>query len=240
MFDRFGNYDSAIWKKVDEATLPGGMGVVKRDEFLQDFADAPDNVIDALNESNGDLIEYWRQVDTLKGERVKIEYLRNLKQILIHPRLTIHIHVGHSGVNPSGGAWVTGGHNQKLFKPDQNGVIRWRWVDGQVIITNNKGYKYGFVERNMSDKNWSGGNPPTSWKKKTDETGFWPEEFDDKRINEEMAFASLNKKYERFESKRTGDINVYIGRAKDGQEIQINIDAYDPSNIISIYPINIK
>jgi hypothetical protein len=59
-------------------------------------------------------------------------------------------------------------------------------------------------------------------------------------FNDCMTFASLNKEFDRFESKRIGDINVYIGRAKDGQEIQINIDAYDPLNIISIYPNNIQ
>jgi len=90
----------------------------------------------------------------------------------------------------------------------------------------------------MSDKNWEGGNPPTPWKKKNDQTGFWP--YDTDRINEEMTFAYGNKSFDRFETKRTGDVNIYLGKASDGQDVEIVVDAYNSQNIISIYPINIQ
>lgn len=237
LFDRYQTYNTPIWTRINNATSPGGMGIAKRNEFLEDFADAPVEVLDDLNADNGDLIDYWRRAVDLKDDRTKIIFLRSYKQLMVHPRLTTHVHVGHSGINGTGGAWVTGGHNKQLFLPDQNGVVRWRWVNINDVKTNTKGYSYGLVERNMSDKSWTGGNPPTPWKKKNDETGFWP--YDTERINQEMALALSNKKFVRFESRPKRDVNIYRGMASDGQDVEIVIDANNPQDIISIYPVNI-
>lgn len=55
-----------------------------------------------------------------------------------------------------------------------------------------------------------------------------------------MATAFTNKKFKRIEYKRNGmHINVYYGRASDGQTIQINISLYNPNDVVSIYPIKI-
>lgn len=240
LFEKYGNNNNSnIWKKLNG--LPTSP-INKQEMFILDFENATDDVLDSLNANNGELIEEWFNINHLSFERKNIIFLKNAKRLRTHPRLFIHVHHGHAGVIAGRNkAYITGVHNlDALNLADNSGTIRFRWQNVSDVKSNSRGYKYGKIERDMSDFNWTGGNPPTSWRVKDESSSFWPSNYDTKRINEEMTSAFTNKKFKRIEYKRGNkSINVFYGKASDGQTIQINVSLYNPNDIISIYPINI-
>ncbi|KAF2507125.1 hypothetical protein EYY60_21705 [Flavobacterium zhairuonense] len=183
------------------------------------------------------LVDIWRnEIKYLKNQRT-IEVLEGFHIIINNSKLLEHIHKGHGGLS-SGKPWATGAHNLDLLDG-----VRWRWADESLVLTDSKGYKYGKIQRNMSDMGWTGGRPPTPWKTKTDETTFWKKYSNDpseniQRINEEMSLAFANKKFTRFQYNRDGitiKSDIFHGFASDGKEIEIVLK-HGTNQIISIYP----
>lgn len=181
-------------------------------------------------------VDVWKnEVQFLKSFRT-FEFLESFYIIRNSLKLLEHVHEGHAGVS-SGKPWITGAHNVDLLDN-----VRWRWLNESNVITDSKGYKHGKIERNMSDKGWSGGSPVSSWKDKPSPTTFWKKFSNDpvenlNHINEEMAYAFSNKKFIRFQYDYNGNIKslIYHGFASDGKKIQIVIK-HGTNEIITIYP----
>ncbi|WP_343613853.1 hypothetical protein [Flavobacterium sp.] len=183
-------------------------------------------------------VDVWQnEIQFLKNYRT-YEFLESFQLLRNNAKLLEHVHVGHGGLS-FGNPWVTGAHNLDLIDN-----IRWRWADESSVLTNTRGYKFGKIQRNMSDFNWTGGRPPSPWKVKSDTTTFWKQFSNNpleniKRINEEMALAISNKKFTRFEYNRDGitiKSDIFHGFASDGQEIEI-VFKHGINEIITIYPI---
>lgn len=257
---RYGE-NSAIWIKVD------ALDINKRNDFLLDFGNAPDDVLDALNMDNGDLINYWRQIDNLKGERVRIKYLRSYKSIINNSDLLRHVHLGdpriklrkRKGISVSSEGVITGSHNLELLRnppppPLLDGEMSWKIpppVDNSNPLNPSLGYQQGTIQRNMHDQidpktntYFVKGDGSSIVTKK--DNVYFPESYTSQRINEELALVNS-----RIDILKPFDIKInslgeysffYQAPASDGHMLELVFHGANANPITAtlntIYPLN--
>jgi hypothetical protein len=77
------NVSSAIWQKVND--IPGGLPplpIDKRADFIYDYSRADDQTLDLLNENDGEMVDFWNQVEYLTVSKSNVKFLLNLKYVL--------------------------------------------------------------------------------------------------------------------------------------------------------------
>lgn len=93
--------DSGIWKRINNAGLPGELSLLKRDEFLREFASAKDDILHLLNADDGDLITLWAKVDQEIIEyRKEIWFLKGLRFVENSEELLKEVFVGSCIMKP--------------------------------------------------------------------------------------------------------------------------------------------
>jgi hypothetical protein len=257
----FDDYNSEIWRKINNAGSEGEITLTQRDELLNYLDSSSDDYIKEIN--NGELIDHWFKIQDLKPMRKDINYLVKYKEITNNVELQTHVHNGDSKLTyefePDGitykptAANVSGYHNaDKIMPPPPKpGEISWK---GPVKNSNpgspNLGYTLGTIQRNMADKidkatglPWKVFNsrPPNHLKVKKAQNVFWPSAYTQDRINEEMALVLHN-----FDIKSENPVNgingvkayIYQGRASDGHVIEVLFanGNYKNGKLETIYP----
>jgi len=264
LFNLYGDYDSAIWRKVNNAVENGGLTAIKREEFLTDFANAPSEILDELNANGGDLIDSWNDINKFKKERTDIVFLKTFRKLRSNTTLLKHVHDGDAYLEPTKNldgvftgltkAVVSGYHNPNKLVDPPPGQGQISWIDTFDYSNPNEpllSYTQGKIRRNMSDftdpatdEIWKVGNsnPPVHFSTKRRKNVFWPASYSTSRINEEMAYALSNMDLKKFVETPPDDKGlstfIYSGFASDGHVIEILYYGgnHDVGTLISIYP----
>jgi len=199
----FNTYDNAIWKRINEAELSGGMGLTKRNEFLLDFERATDAELDALNANNGELIDYWDSIKFFNNERKKIIFLETFRFIKSDQHLLDHIIKGH--VYANGKAY---GVHSKIAEDN-----------GMALITVTEQANFDGVYKGTVKVKNSNGVYIDKIKNNGDlqESTFFKNDWSDERIIEEITYAYSTKVY-------TGIGNKYHGLMSNLTKCEICIN----------------
>lgn len=196
-------HNSAIWRRIDNAGLPGELTLLKRDEFLTEFAGANDDILRQLDADDGDLINYWVKVEApeLIVFRKHPKYLQTLKMIegsselmeeIYRGRVKTRPYIKQNG-NPGIQYLAKGIHHLDGFDPAKGGVGRLVIGSERSVGDPKLGYYEALVEMyNIEyphNEHWKLKDSNKGW------TTFFKKEWDVNRLNQELALSFMRKEY---------------------------------------------
>ena len=218
--------NSVIWQKLNNLPISP---INKQEMFILDFGRAPDNVLNDLNANNGELFDYWNDIEHFTGKRKEIDFLNDVRKIKNFEELNIEVFKGRTGKilkeefenlpppHPNNRyIWQAKGvHHKEALEVFGTGGIG-RIVSGTKdnIGPPGLGYYKAKVEIYNLDFLDNGG-----WKVKNSKGGmstFFPDSWSKQRLQEELALAFKNKKYDKQ--------NRWLGNLSDGVQVEFRID----------------
>jgi len=113
LIERYGNNESVIWQKLSKAGQEGEFTIAQRDEFVLDFEKATDEVLDAMNENEGDLINYWVLCEDFENDRKLPDFLIVAKRVYSEARIDNHFLALDFTTLANGKIIIKGGHQEK-------------------------------------------------------------------------------------------------------------------------------
>ena len=195
--------------------------------FILDFERATNDFLNNLNASNGELIDYWNDIEHFTGKRKEIDFLKDVRKIKNFDELNVEIFKGRKGkklrddavppYNHISYTWESKGvhHKDALQSTGVGGIGKIDPLSSKIDIgPSGLGYYKAKV------KIWHPDFPPNgAWLTKNSKGGmsnFFPDSWTKQKLQEELALAFKNKTFQKN--------NIWHGVMSDGIKVQFHID----------------